>query len=352
VVGRDRGRERDAGLGAAVHDHPIDVERRLAVLLPLPGRLDVRGRARRLRLQGLIKAPTIAVVTFDPAIVENEPDKQQLIDWDVRLAARLLMTASLEPPVGTYRWVPGFSEITHAINCRWAETGKPVEVSLDIETMGLYPWYKEKQIVSIGFTLQAGKADCLYLGPYPDPVPVIEPELFAQIEWPLTTPRIRLRGSNLKYDLVWIAEKWGIECTNFTFDNCLVGSLLDENRSNGLNLHAKLMTDMGGYDDGFEIRFDKSRMERVPPADLLPYRGADIDASFRVAKVLRRDLLNDPELACFYTTVLHPASRAFEKIERRGLLLQQPLQLLQHQRPIGRPCDDCLEEVGRRQCEA
>ncbi len=31
LVGRDRGRERDAGLGAAVHDHPIDVERWLAV---------------------------------------------------------------------------------------------------------------------------------------------------------------------------------------------------------------------------------------------------------------------------------------------------------------------------------
>jgi hypothetical protein len=31
LVGRDRGRERDAGLGAAVQDHPIDVEQRLAV---------------------------------------------------------------------------------------------------------------------------------------------------------------------------------------------------------------------------------------------------------------------------------------------------------------------------------
>jgi len=31
LVGRDRGRERDASLGVAVHDHPIDVERRLAV---------------------------------------------------------------------------------------------------------------------------------------------------------------------------------------------------------------------------------------------------------------------------------------------------------------------------------
>ena len=80
-------------------------------------------------------------------------------------------------------------------------------VSLDTETMGLYPWYKGKDIVSIGFTLEAGRADCLYLGPFPDPVATIEPELFAQIEWLLTTPRVRLRGSNLKYDLVWIAEK-------------------------------------------------------------------------------------------------------------------------------------------------
>ena len=256
-------------------------------------------------------------VTFDPAIVDNEPDKQQLIDWDLRLAVRFLTTKSLEPQVGEYRWVPGFSEITHEINCRWEETGKPVEVSLDTETMGLYPWYKDKQIFSIGFTLEAGRADCLCLGPYPDPVPAIEPELFAQIEWLLTTPRIRLRGSNLKYDLVWIGHR----CTNFTFDNCLVGSILDENRSNGLNLHAKLMTDMGGYDDGFDAKWDKSRMELVPPADLLPYQGADIDASFRVADVLRRDLLNDEPLARFYRTVLHPASRAFEKIERRGLLV-------------------------------
>ena len=58
--------------------------------------------------------------------------------------------------------MPGFSEITHGINCRWETTGKPVEVALDTETMGLYPWYKDKDIVSIGFTLEAG-SDCLYL---------------------------------------------------------------------------------------------------------------------------------------------------------------------------------------------
>ena len=109
-------------------------------------------------------------VTFDPAIIDNEPDKQQLIDLDLSLAVRFLKTKSLEPPVGEYRWVGGFSEIIDAINCRWKETSKPVEVSLDTESMGLYPWYKDKHIVSIGFTCEAGRADCLYLGPFRDPV--------------------------------------------------------------------------------------------------------------------------------------------------------------------------------------
>jgi len=31
LIGRDGGRERDAGLGAGVHHHPINIERRLAV---------------------------------------------------------------------------------------------------------------------------------------------------------------------------------------------------------------------------------------------------------------------------------------------------------------------------------
>jgi hypothetical protein len=149
---------------------------------------------------------------FDPAIVDNEPDKQQLIDWDLRLAVRFLRTKSLVPPIGTYRWVPGFSEITHAINCRWEATGKPVEVSLDTETLGLYPWYPDKQIVSIGFTLEAGRADCLYLGPFDDPEFPLEPDLFAQIEWLLTSPRIRLRGSNLKYSST---RRWSCCRTSF-----------------------------------------------------------------------------------------------------------------------------------------
>ena len=39
------------------------------------------------------------LVTYDPALVNSEPDKQGTIDWDVRLAVRLIRTGSLMPPL-------------------------------------------------------------------------------------------------------------------------------------------------------------------------------------------------------------------------------------------------------------
>lgn len=107
------------------------------------------------------------LVGYDPAIVHSEPDKKQIIDWDVRPAVRLLTTGSLAPEVRAYRWVGGFSELIGAINC----TEGPVDVAIDTETMGLHPWYPDRHIVSIGFTCQAGRAHCLYLGPCDDPGP-------------------------------------------------------------------------------------------------------------------------------------------------------------------------------------
>jgi DNA polymerase I-like protein with 3'-5' exonuclease and polymerase domains len=284
------------------------------------------------------------LVTYDPAITHSEPDKQQVIDWDLRLAVRLLTTGSMSPEVGHYRWVGGFSELISAINCAHTKTGQPVDVTMDTETMGLHPWDPDKHIVSIGFTCAAGKADCLYLGPYDDPVLPLEPDLFEQITWLLTTAKVKLRGSNLKYDLVWIAVKWGIECTNFKFDNCVVGSLVDENRSNGLNLHAKVMTTMGGYDDAFNAKWDKAHMERVPPAELLPYQGADCDAAHRVADTLRDQLLADGHLARLYVRTLHPAVRAFERIERRGVVIN-----LDKYQKLG---DDLSAEIKRLEKDA
>jgi len=188
--------------------------------------------------------------------------------------------------------------------------------------MGFHPWYPEKDIVSISFTARPGTAELLYLGPQEHPIE-LNPDvpLYDQIKWLMTSPKVKLRGANLKFDLVWIAEKWGIECTNFKFDICLVGNLLNENRSNGLNTLAKIYTPMGGYDDYLEKKYDKGKMELIPPSDLLTYAGGDTDACHQVADLLKDELLEDEQLTRFYLKILHPAARAFEKIERRGVLV-------------------------------
>lgn len=262
------------------------------------------------------------MITFDPAITSSEPAKQEVIDWDVRLAVRLMRTGGLNPEIGEYKWVNDYQPMIDWIEKQYAITKKPVDVSMDTETMTFYPWYPENDIVSISFTAKPNTAEVLYLGPQKPPIP-LNPDvpLFDQIEWLLTSPKVKLRMANGKYDLVWIAEKWGIECTNFKFDVCLVGNLLNENRSNSLNLLTKVLTPLGGYDDEFNATQDKGKMEQIDPDDLLPYAGGDTDACQQAADVLRDDLAEDAKLATFYIKILHPASRAFEKIERRGVLV-------------------------------
>ncbi len=263
------------------------------------------------------------LVTYDPAVILSEPAKREIIDWDVRLAHRLLTTGTLEPTVGHYEWVGGYAQLIADVKAEYAKTGKPVKVSFDSETMGLYPWYPNKDFVCCSFSHRIGYSALLYLGTkFPPPVP-LEDGLFEQMQWLFNTPMIRMRMANGKYDLIWVKEKWDIDCTNFTFDTLLVGSLLAEDRSNSLNLHAKIFTPIGGYDDAFNRKFDKAKMEDVPLEDMRVYQGGDTDSCLQAADVLQAQLDEDPRLKRFYVTVLHPAARAFEKIERRGILVDQ-----------------------------
>lgn len=190
---------------------------------------------------------------------------------------------------GDYRWVEDFDDLIRAIDCTFAETGRPVEVAADcvVETP------------AIGFTMAAGAADCLCLADAPS-AHVVE-----GLRTLLTSPRIRLRGANFKADMGWLAERLGIECTNFAFDVLLAGSLLDENRSNSLATYTRLYTviEEGGAQD-----------------QLLQRLGRAVDAVFQSAAAVRQELLASPALAHFYVTLVHPASLAFSRLEQRGVL--------------------------------
>jgi len=147
--------------------------------------------------------------------------------------------------------------------------------------------------------------------------------LWLQLNWMFTSPKVKLRGANFKYDSRWLYQKWGMDVTNLKMDTLLVGSLLDENRSNSLKLHAKIYTPLGGYDDEMK-QFDKGRMDLIPLPVMLPYAGGDTDATYRISEVFETLLKKDRRLACFYTQLLHPSSKVFEKLERTGMCLDLP----------------------------
>ena len=263
------------------------------------------------------------MVSYSPNIIAVDASKPSVLAWDAQLALRYLHTGKLEPELGSYEWVTSFKYTRAYIEQKYEETGKPVDVSLDLETMGLWPWYPDKKIVTVQISPEVGCTDMTYMM---DPIWKNKAELnrlIQEITWILTSPKVSLKGANLKFDLVWLLHKWGIKCTNFKMDTLLVGSLLNENRSNSLNMHTKEYTSIGGYDDHFNKKYDKGHMEEVPKHELTAYAGGDTDACLRVSIAMRKELQHERGLQRFYVKLLHPAARAFESIEERGVYVDQ-----------------------------
>lgn len=280
------------------------------------------------------------LLTYDPFTPLVEIERKPDIEWDVRLADRLSRTGSVKPEVGDYGWVDDLDVICRYVRQEYARRlslgltprQARVKVALDLETEGLYPWYPDKQIVTVQLTAARGYSDvCYVLGASPARIArVVE-----QLTWLLNTEMVRLVGANLKFDLVWLIEKWGVACTNFAFDTLLGGSMVDENRSNSLKLHARVYSTMGGYEDAFEAKYDKGAMGKVPrdDPDFLTYAGGDTDACYQVEEPIRAALVADNptrdgrpakrSISNLYAVIIHPACRAFEKIERRGLLIDK-----------------------------
>lgn len=281
------------------------------------------------------------MVSYDPFMATVEPEKDPQLVWDVRLACRLHDEGTLKAPIGDYEWVDDFSAVVARVKQLHKETGRWVPLSPDLETLGLDPWFlgtedtfdeegelltefkPAARIVTLFFSVDEGKS---YGFRVPDDGK-LPAKVRKQVEWLLTDRKtIGCVGANLKYDIVWIKHHWGIWCTNQRIDTMLVGSLLNENRSNSLNLHAKQYTPMGGYDDPFNDKHDKSRMDlalEADPDEFLTYAGGDTDAALRTYHAMRPALVKDRRLTTFYSKLLQPAAQVFAKVESRGVVVDR-----------------------------
>lgn len=297
------------------------------------------GSLRNKPFDALIWGQKVTVfVTYSPSVLNRDYGCYVDMLCDLRFIHRFAVTGKMYPERGNYRYVPDFSETVAAIKAKVAK-GEKVEVTCDLETLGLDPYFlggkkhagkgtkivecPEAHIITIQITHEVGMADVVYFNSKGE-----QDEWYKKhgkdLLWILNSKDVTTSGANFKYDLHWMWVHFKLECSNFRFDTTLVGNMLDENRSNGLEVHTKIYApEMGGYSDTFDSSIDKSRMDLVDPQLILNYGGGDTDATLRVKLAMKKELLKpeNKEMARFYVNILHPSARAFEKVERGGVFV-------------------------------
>lgn len=280
-------------------------------------------------------------ISYNPGITANDPTLVPEIQWDYQLAYRFASTGSMEPTAGAYEYADTLDEALQYLNS--VESAVPVAV--DLETLGLDPYAEGAWIVSFQISWEVNQALVIRFQGEDDPrYPTVNPKLMDQVEQVLHHPNAKIRGANFKFDMLWLREHWGIDASpRFSMDTTLVGSLLDENRSNSLNSHAKSYTPIGGYDDDFNTKYNKGRMDLVPDGPFLTYAGGDVDACLRVSNVFVNKLDEQSKLGRFYVKLLHPAMLAFHDMERTGICCDR-----EYMEDLGRQLDEHAEALEER----
>lgn len=256
------------------------------------------------------------LVTLDPFATLTQNDAPAMVRQDVALACRMALQGSPDPTLGTYVEVQDLGDLIVEAHRRLEEDPDLyLELACDTETKGLYPEAEGAKIICIQFAIDEGKAVVLYA----DADGQISQFNKDCIDWLLTHDRVLLCGANWKYDSRWIRRHWGVDCTNLSRDTMIMGSMVDENRSNSLKTHAWEYTDLGGYDRLEDQGYDKSRMDLVPKEVLTLYAGADVDVTLRTSRSLKEELASSPKAARLYRKVVLPASKVFDQMEHRGV---------------------------------
>jgi DNA polymerase I-like protein with 3'-5' exonuclease and polymerase domains len=276
----------------------------------------------RERLYPLGDLATRALVTYDLNLTNFVPEIKPDIEWDVRLAVRHALTGSIKPLVGSYHYVEDFNEVVHWADQCDKDSLNPI--CLDLETLGLDEFDPAGRILTIQISYKVGHS-LVYRLPANG---ILSHPVMAQLQFLFTRHFLNFIGANLKYDMRWLAHHCNLFIENHRFDTQLVGGLLDENRFNNLKGHIKAYApELGLYEKSIEDKWDKARMDLALAADpvgFLQYAGGDTDGCLRIYATMRHELLKDPQLARFYTRLLHPASIAFQKLETRGIVIDHP----------------------------
>ena len=288
--------------------------------------------------------------SYSPSIKNIDSGMFTDLKNDLVLAYRLAMTGSLEPKLGHYKYVEDFSDYCNQLQVLEKDGKKNIPITFDTETIGFDYLHlgdntrPQARFVSFQLSIKKGESHVVYFKDFGSMSQWLTKNA-SQLIYLFTDKNLSMGGANFKFDLNWLRHFTGLYCTNFKFDTTLVGSLLDENRSNSLDNHTKIyVPDLGGYADSFNATYDKGRMDLIPQDILLPYAGGDTDACFQVRQRMTLLLKEQPNLANFYINILHPSARAFEELEYHGVYIDRD-RYFEVERDLNDEIKNCIHQA-------
>ena len=158
--------------------------------------------------------------------------------------------------------------------------------SFDTETTGLDPWKAEAFMLSFSDGETAWVVPKRYFTS--KLLSSVLTDIFAE-------PKKEVIGHNLKFDLHFLKNTFGVTCHRQLHDTCLQGFLLDENRPNGLKPLAREILNYKTSEEDLvkkwlEANFSKKedyRYDSVPEEITAPYSGSDAWLTFKLHETLQ-----------------------------------------------------------------
>lgn len=344
---------------------------------PPKGITKLRGRWTEMELGG---QPVPVLLTLHPAYILRVPDAYDDFLKDLRSARTGDAPDTIDPPYADYYIVseqPRFDELMRRL--------ETVELmSVDLETIGLYPQSEQAAILSISMSWRAGTAVAV------DWLRLVEgnPHNFQRMKEALE--RIRLAYHNAQFDEPWLLSRGIVAPTSM--DTMLAHYCTDERQgTHALKVLAKRLYQAPDYEDDLKLllrdrgtlakpiqpdhqpipddlmdywerhgkkeKAAKTEDDRKIPlamdeatwADdesrqaVLVYNAADADYTLRLAHDMAREMRNQG-VRHVHDRVMLPAIRHFQRLERVGIRIDT-----EHQDSLGRAwaeeCDEVEAEI-------
>lgn len=264
---------------------------------------------------------TLVLPIMDPSYVHIYPQHRDIFSSDCETLKRVVhhsydLEAVEKEVLGNYHKV---------YDLQFLIDNPPELLSFDTETLGKRWQEAECRIMTMQISTEPGNG---YLIPWDHPdEPAsmrFKQKIRNQLKVILQNPRTSVIGQNGKYDRLWVESRLGFEY-RVDHDTIMLAACLDENmQSKDLSTLTKMyVKEMAGYDDAFNSKYDKSRMDLVPLNDIIPYAVGDTDACLRVFYELLPKVQADQRLWRYYRRVAMPMINAFAPIELRGMLIDE-----------------------------